>query len=137
MSQTLANQKVAKRLMILVLGMFAFGFALVPLYNVMCKQLGISSKVDAKASLAQGIDSSRTIKVLLATNNDNLPWVFKPNLNSITLHPGENTRISFHAQNNTDHPMTVQQSLVLHQAWLHNISERLRFLFYTTNFVWP
>lgn len=110
MSQTVANQKVAKRLMILVLGMFAFGFALVPLYNVMCKQLGINGKVDAKAeALAQGIDSSRTIKVLfLATNNDNLPWVFQPNLNSITLHPGENTRISFHAQNNTDHPMTVQ-----------------------------
>lgn len=110
MNQASANQKVAKRLIILVVAMFGFGFALVPLYNVMCKQLGINGKVEAKAqALAHGIDESRTIKVLfLATNNDSLPWTFKPNMSTITLHPGENTRISFYAQNNTDHAMTVQ-----------------------------
>lgn len=105
-----ANTRVAKKLAITVLFMFAFGFALVPLYNVMCKQLGINGKVDASpAALAAKIDNTRIIQVLfLATNNENLPWTFKPNISSIKLHPGENTRISFYVRNNTNHAMTVQ-----------------------------
>ena len=105
-----ANNRIAKKLVLAVVLMFGFGFALVPLYNVMCKQLGINGKLDSQAdALATGIDHSRNIKVIfLATNNANLPWAFKPNVSSLTLHPGENTRISFYARNNTDHAMTVQ-----------------------------
>ncbi len=105
-----ANSKLAKKLALVVVLMFGFGFALVPIYNVMCKQLGINGKVNNdKDELAKSSDTTREIKVLfLATNNANLPWTFKPNITSITLHPGENTRISFYARNNTDHAMTVQ-----------------------------
>ena len=105
-----ANQRLAKKLILLVVMMFGFGFALVPLYDVMCKQLGINGKPDVQTS-AKGnvIDNSRTIEVLfLATNNENLPWTFQPNIRKIRLHPGENTHISFHAQNNSDQAMTVQ-----------------------------
>jgi len=105
-----ATTRTAKKLMLITLFMFAFGFALVPIYNVMCKQLGINGKVSNEAkALSNGIDTSRSIQVLfLATNNANLPWNFKPNISSIRIHPGENTRISYFAKNNTDHAMTSQ-----------------------------
>ena len=105
-----ANSRTAKKLIVVVVGMFAFGFALVPLYNVMCKQLGINGKVGNQAkALGVSVDKTRTVKVIfLATNNAGLPWTFKPNTRSVTLHPGENTHISYYAKNNTNHTMTVQ-----------------------------
>ncbi len=109
-TQQQANSRTAKKLALVVISMFGFGFALVPLYNVMCKQLGINGKVSNQAQgLSNSVDTSRKVKVLfLATNNAGLRWAFKPNTSSITLHPGENTHISFYAKNNSNQPMTVQ-----------------------------
>lgn len=90
--------------------MFGFGFAMIPLYNVLCKNLGINGKTDKLSYLASNqIDLSRSIRVELMThNNNNLAWNFYPRLQHIQLHPGENILIYFFAQNNSDHPMTVQ-----------------------------
>ncbi len=90
--------------------MFGFGFAMIPLYNVLCKNLGINGKTDINAyETSNEVDLTRSIRVEFMTNNNNyLPWDFYPRLRHIQLHPGENILIYFAAKNNSHRPMTVQ-----------------------------
>lgn len=106
------NKKILRILSFIVLFMFGFGYALVPLYNVMCKQLGINGKtggaVNYDASHAY-IDNSRLVTVEFVTNNnETLSWKFHPNITKIKMHPGEMKRVTFYAENVTDHKMVVQ-----------------------------
>jgi len=93
-----------------VLGMYAFGYALVPLYNVLCKSLGINGKTGGYAALSHGlVDKSRIITVQFMTvRNSSMPWEFRPKQRTVRLHPGENKRTAFYAHNTTNQNMTVQ-----------------------------
>lgn len=109
--QTKKIRRLAIILLALAVGMFGFGFALVPFYDVLCNKLGFNGKTGGKESLAavSAVDKTRTITVqFLATNNENLPWKFYPQQTTIEVHPGENTRTAFYAENNSDKEMTVQ-----------------------------
>ncbi|KTD72314.1 cytochrome c oxidase assembly protein [Legionella tucsonensis] len=97
----------------LVLGMFAFGFALVPIYNSLCKSLGINGKTNPEAVAYDAskvkLDKSREITVeFVATNNSGVPWAFYPKTRKIKVHPGEIAKLAFYAENKTEHRMTVQ-----------------------------
>lgn len=106
----ISNKKIFILLGMTTLSMFGFGFAMIPLYNVLCKNLGINGKTDQNAYLTSNqIDRSRSIRVEFMTNNNNyLPWDFYPRLQHIQLHPGENILVYFSAKNNSNHSMTVQ-----------------------------
>ena len=95
-----------------VLGMFAFGFALVPIYNSLCKTLNINGKTNAAAIAYDKntkIVQDRTVQVeFVATNNGSVPWSFYPKTKKITVHPGEIARLAFYAENKTNHRMTIQ-----------------------------
>lgn len=97
-------------LLLAAIAMFGFGYALVPLYNVLCSSLGLNGKTSNEASSAvAAIDETRTITVqFLATNNENLPWKFRPNQTTIEIHPGQNARITYYAKNESGKTMTVQ-----------------------------
>lgn len=100
-------------LTLIVIGMFAFGFALVPIYNSLCKALGINGKVAMEASAydAKNAKVARDREVIVqfvATNNSNVPWDFYPKIKEIKVHPGEMAKLSFYAENKTKHTMTVQ-----------------------------
>ncbi len=105
--------KLVALLAVMVVGMFAFGFALVPIYNSLCKSLGINGKTNAE-SIAYNpattkIAHDRTVTVeFVATNNSGVPWAFYPTTHKLVVHPGEIAKLSFYAENKTDHRMTVQ-----------------------------
>ncbi len=97
----------------IVLGMLGFGFALVPIYNSLCKTLGINGKTNpnaiaydvSKATVAK----NRNVEVeFVATNNGGVQWAFYPNTQKRVVHPGEIVKLSFYAENKTNHRMTVQ-----------------------------
>jgi cytochrome c oxidase assembly protein subunit 11 len=91
--------------------MFAFGFALVPLYNAFCQITGLNGKTSNMAAVANDapIDATRSITVEFVANiAANLPWQFYPVVKKITLHPGENKRVAFFAENNSPNTMTVR-----------------------------
>ena len=99
------NKKVVQNLLFAALGMFCFGFALVPLYDVFCEYTGLNGKTGVQYVSEQQmqIDTTREIKVeFLANLNDGMPWEFKPLTYSVKVHPGEATRIEYIAKNNTD-----------------------------------
>jgi len=72
--------------------MFAFVFVvMVPLYNVLCDALGINGKTSAQAYTAvdAAVDTERSITVqFIATNNDGMPWEFRPQVTAMAVHPG-------------------------------------------------
>lgn len=97
------------RLLLVVVVMFAFGFALVPLYDVMCKAFGINGKTGGAYSGAQMIDESRQVRVqFLSTNAVDMVWGFYPKAEQLDVHPGAVNEMLFVAQNPTDQPMTAQ-----------------------------
>lgn len=111
MTDAKKHRKLFIILMVTVIGMFGFGYAMVPLYNVFCKVTGINGRVfgAAEVQAVTPIDKSRTITVIfLATNNEQLPWEFRPSQTSVKIHPGEVTRVSYFAKNNSDNTMVVQ-----------------------------
>ncbi len=99
------NKKVVQNLLFVVLGMFCFGFALVPLYDVFCEYTGLNGKTGVQyvSEEQMQVDATREIKVeFLANVNNGMPWEFKPVTKAVRVHPGEATRIEYVAKNNTN-----------------------------------
>ena len=103
MSQTAANKKLVKLLLLGAVAMFGFGFALVPLYDVLCEQLGINGKTNANAAVYEPtvIDTDRLVTIEFISHVQNgMPWEFEPTVTKMQVHPGELIRTSFSAINN-------------------------------------
>lgn len=106
-----ATQKIVGRLILVVIGMFGFGFALVPLYDLFCDVTGLNGKTGSQATLSSEmkVDASREIKVeFIASLNENMPWEFKPMTTSVMVNPGKPTRIDYLARNRTDETIIGQ-----------------------------
>ncbi len=102
-TNTAKNTKTVKKLMLVVVGMFGFGFALVPLYDVFCDITGLNGKTNTSAVTYQAgtVDKSRTVRVQFITRNaKGIPWQFEPVINEMDVHPGEMKLVSFYAKNN-------------------------------------
>jgi cytochrome c oxidase assembly protein subunit 11 len=104
------NKKLVLILAGVVLGMCVFAYALVPIYNSLCRTFGINGKPDLTPELpSASIQYERSVNVeFLTTENKSLPWTFYPKVKKITVHPGQSARIVFFAQNNSDHTMVIQ-----------------------------
>ena len=97
-----ANGRTARRLAVVVLAMFGFGYALVPLYDVLCEITGLGGRtgVVAAGALDGAVDTSRTVRVqFLGTVNSRLPWEFRPNVASMEVHPGRVYETTYFARN--------------------------------------
>lgn len=106
----IATKKILALLCVATVAMFGFGFAMIPLYNVLCKNLGINGKTDQNAyRVSNDIDLSRRVRVEFITHTNNyLAWDFYPRIQRVQLHPGENILVYFAAKNNSGRRMTVQ-----------------------------
>lgn len=100
----------------IVVSMFAFTFALIPLYNVFCQITGLNGKVDIqhpeqftryKDKTLQEI--TRRIVVEFDTNrNRELLLEFSPEHPALEVKPGELTHTSYHVKNLTSKKIIVQ-----------------------------
>ena len=120
------NAKTVKWLVLIVFGMFAFGFAQIQLYGLFCKAVGVNSlssrqKIDNYSAGSKNnelnnkelknkkITDNRIITVRFdATVNENLPWSFVPVDKKITVHPGELRKITYRVKNLTNEVITGQ-----------------------------
>ena len=106
------NIKTALILLCLSLGMFGFGYAMVPLYDVFCDAVGLNgktgeiSKADAENTER---DTARLITVEFDTNvNSQLNWRFRPEQRKMVVHPGEINEALFYAENLSDRTIIGQ-----------------------------
>jgi cytochrome c oxidase assembly protein subunit 11 len=97
-------------LTLVVIGMFGFAFALVPLYDVFCDITGLNGKTGGRirASSPIAMDDSRDVTVeFIARIDPNIDWEFYPEERSVVVHPGQPRRVNFYAKNNKDYPVTA------------------------------
>lgn len=108
-----SNRKLISLLVLGCVGMFGFGFALVPLYDVLCDALGINGKTANTASSYQAVtvDTNRTVTVeFISQVQTGMPWQFSPKVKRLEVHPGELIHTSFLAHNTSNHA-TVGQAI--------------------------
>jgi cytochrome c oxidase assembly protein subunit 11 len=108
--QSAANRVLLRKLGIIALAMFGFGFALAPLYEKFCQVTGIRNLLVADHVPAANtqVDLSRTVIVEFDSNIHKLPWTFRPVAGHMDVHPGELQHAVYEVRNNLDRPVTGQ-----------------------------
>ncbi len=103
------NLAMLKKLLIITVVMFAFGYALIPFYEKICEVTGINNLLqpDTLAENTQ-VDINRLLTVQLAANTRGLPWQFKPLQSSIQMHPGELVEVMYEIKNDSNREITGQ-----------------------------
>lgn len=98
------NKRLAFKLSLIVLAGLLFGFAIAPIYDVMCREFGLNGRADSSATAfdkSQKIDKTRWVTVIFTGNTMlGLGWTFHPKQTSMRVHPGEITLTSYTAKNN-------------------------------------
>jgi cytochrome c oxidase assembly protein subunit 11 len=109
--QRRANLNMTWKLLAIAAGSFGFGFALVPLYNVLCAVTGYGdqAKLLQKVTAIEHPDPSRTVTVqFLADVASAGGWEFRPEARSIQVHPGQLYTAEFYAHNLTGRDTVAQ-----------------------------
>jgi cytochrome c oxidase assembly protein subunit 11 len=113
------NTLMLKKLGVVALAMFGFGYALVPMYRAICEFTGVNILALGESDTPAGkeaknrvgantqIDFGRTITVEFDANARG-PWSFKPEKSSVQVHPGEMTTIMYEFQNVQNRVMSAQ-----------------------------
>lgn len=106
--RTRSNRSLLKRLGLVVLVMFGFGFAMIPFYNKICEVTGLRDIDIADVAVNTQVDPARTVRIELDGTVNKLPWRFRPLTPIVNVHPGEVTQVMYEVENMTDRPMTGQ-----------------------------
>lgn len=96
------NRHMMGKLLVVVVGMLGFGFALVPMYDVFCEWTGLNGKTGGRVeySAMQDVNQERLVTVqFTASNNAGMSWTFEPMQHQVQVHPGELTEIRYFARN--------------------------------------
>ena len=116
MNSRFHNSTMLRKLAVVVLAMFGFGYALVPIYDAICRMTGVNILAlaelavpgeKAKIPANTQVDTSRTITVEFDANSRG-PWQFKPAQSSLQVHPGEMMTVMYEFQNTQNRRMAAQ-----------------------------
>lgn len=112
---------LVRRLLLGVALAFAFAFALVPLYDVLCEATGFNGRtatarsgftaggLKADAVVPKGVDTTRRVTIeFTGTVMPGLPWEMRPLTFSLDTHPGELQLVRYLVRNTSDRPIVGQ-----------------------------
>jgi cytochrome c oxidase assembly protein subunit 11 len=106
------HNRLTVKLTLAVVAMFGFGYALVPLYGMLCEITGLNGKTGEVSAAEVGMqvpDMERTVTVrFIATINNSAPWEFRPNELTMEVHPGVLYNTSYRAVNKTGRLLVAQ-----------------------------
>ncbi|MEW5881311.1 MAG: cytochrome c oxidase assembly protein [Pseudomonadota bacterium] len=94
-----SNRTMVRKLVVVAVLMFGFGWALVPLYRKICEVTGVNllttrdAGVERRARNTQ-VDTSRKVVVEFDANRQG-PWRFKPEKRYVEVHPGELVHVEY------------------------------------------
>ncbi|TDR20570.1 cytochrome c oxidase assembly protein [Marinicella litoralis] len=109
-NRTKDNKKVLNISLVVAVLMVGFGFALVPLYDIICDITGLNGKTGVMAaSDVKEQDVGHTVTVQFdGTVNSNLPWSFRPKQFSMEVIPGKLYSTEYIAKNISEEDVTGQ-----------------------------
>ena len=106
-----ANIGMFWKLLAIAAGSFGFGFALVPLYKVLCSVTGYGdqTKLLQRVKAIEHPDPSRTVTVeFLADVASSGTFEFRPVVRTVHVHPGQLFTAEFYAKNLTGRDTVAQ-----------------------------
>lgn len=115
------NLKMVGKLAVVTVGMFAFGYVLIPIYKHICEMTGINilslserqvpgngtAGRNAQVPANSQVDKTRLITVEFDANARG-PWQFRPAQRSVQVYPGELATVMYEFQNVQDRRMAAQ-----------------------------
>ncbi|WP_338479097.1 cytochrome c oxidase assembly protein [Pseudomonas trivialis] len=108
MAESVPLKRFIARVLILAVVMFAFSFALVPIYDALFTAFGSNDRAGQYEG-SQAVDSMRQVRVQFqSTNAANMVWDFHAKASEVVVHPGAVSEMLFVAYNPTNKPMTAQ-----------------------------
>lgn len=104
------NRKTARRLILVAIGMFGFGFALWPLYNVFCEVTGLGGRaIQISENSDDVIASDRKVKIRFdASVNSSLSWHFQAKEKVLEYNLGVPSKALYLTMNPGDEAITGQ-----------------------------
>ena len=106
-----ANRSLIVGLLVMTAGSFAFGWALIPLYDVFCRVAGVGNAEakSGRSTAREAVDPNREITVeFLADPASVGSFEFRPKVASMRVHPGKLYDTGFYAKNLTAQPSVAQ-----------------------------
>lgn len=98
-----ANRRLSLRLAVVVVAMFGFGYAILPLlYDAVCELTGLGGRpaVAQESQLSGKHDAERLVTVqFLGTVNSSLPWEVRPAVTQMRINPGRVYETTYFARN--------------------------------------
>ena len=107
-AQRVANRTLLRKLAVVVIGMFAFGYALVPFYEKICEVTGLRNIAQPDEVKNTQVVATRNIRIELDSNVRNMPWTFRPLTPVVEVHPGAVTQVMYEVTNTTSRAITGQ-----------------------------
>ena len=107
------NRRMVTKLVVVVAMMFAFGYAMVPIYRTICDALGVNiiargeQQGVSDATSSTQVDLARTVTVEFDANARG-PWDFKPETARVDVHPGEVVTVMYEFRNRQERTMAAQ-----------------------------
>ena len=105
------NWLMLKKLLVIAVAMFGFGYALIPLYKQICELTGVNiltpKEINLKEVSNSQVDMSREVTLEFDANTQG-PWRFRPVVSSIKVHPGEMAQVVYEVVNKQAYKMDAQ-----------------------------
>lgn len=139
-SVTNKNIKLARTLLLVAVGMFGFGYALVPIYDVLCEWKWIQrdrpDDIKKAPEIAYKVDVNREVTVEFMTIlNESTPMDFYAETKSLKVHPGEYYTVNFYAKNKTNKEIQARAIASFSPALISQYFEKIEcFCFSEQNF---
>ena len=103
------NNNLLRKLIVVAIIMFAFGYALVPLYKKICEVTGVYDLIKPDEIVNTQVDESRTVVMEFDANTrSDIGWQLVPLDFKMEVHPGELVYATFRLTNPTDTSFDAQ-----------------------------
>ena len=124
------NLKLARTLLLVAVAMFGFGYALVPLYDVLCEWKWIERNrpddIKKVPEVAYKVDMEREISVEFMTIlNESTPMEFRAEKRQLKIHPGQYYTVNFYAENKSDKEMQARAIASFSPAVISSYFEKI------------
>ncbi len=106
------NRELVVKLLVIVVGMLGFAYAMVPMYRQICQAIGITATRVVETPANTQVDASREVRVeMLASTAGGLAWKFEALDREVRMHPGELVTVRYRVTNTLGRPVTAHANM--------------------------
>lgn len=103
------NKNTLRKLAVVAMIMFGFGYALVPIYKKICEVTGVYDLIKPDEIVNTQVDESRSVVLEFDANvRSEIGWALEATEKRISVHPGELVQATFRLTNPTDTAFEAQ-----------------------------